>query len=75
MARVLNVNLPGNQLVIALIKEGRPRIIISEEGRPITPFVVGYTEKGQLLIGEKSNKIPVEDISFKKRVRDFQIRS
>jgi molecular chaperone DnaK len=52
MGHIVGIDLGTTNSLIATIIDGQPLLIPNERGKFITPSVVGFTETGELLVGE-----------------------
>ena len=52
MGRIVGIDLGTTNSLIATVVDGEPTLIPNERGSYITPSVVGFTETGELLVGE-----------------------
>jgi len=52
MGQIVGVDLGTTNSLVAAIVDGQPTLIPNERGKFITPSVVGFTETGELLVGE-----------------------
>ncbi len=52
MAQIVGIDLGTTNSLVAAIVEGKPALIPNERGKFLTPSVVGFTETGELLVGE-----------------------
>ncbi|MCB1216597.1 molecular chaperone DnaK [bacterium] len=52
MGQIVGIDLGTTNSLIAAIIDGQPQLIPNERGKFITPSVVGFTETGELLVGE-----------------------
>lgn len=52
MGQIVGIDLGTTNSLVAAIIDGKPTLIPNERGRYITPSVVGFTESGELLVGE-----------------------
>jgi molecular chaperone DnaK len=52
MGQIVGIDLGTTNSLVAAIIDGKPTLIPNERGRYITPSVVGFTETGELLVGE-----------------------
>jgi molecular chaperone DnaK len=48
----VGIDLGTTNSLIAVLQDGSPVVIQSEEGRNLTPSVVAYTSKGEVLVGD-----------------------
>ena len=56
MTNVVGIDLGTSNSVIAVMQGSKPQIISNSEGSTITPSVVAYTKKGNLLIGQSAKR-------------------
>ena len=49
---IVGIDLGTTNSLIAVLKDGEPVVIQSEEGRNLTPSIVAYTGKGEVLVGD-----------------------
>jgi molecular chaperone DnaK len=56
MTKVIGIDLGTSNSAIAVMEGSKPQIISNSEGSPITPSVVAYTKKGELLIGQSAKR-------------------
>ncbi|HDS30295.1 MAG TPA: molecular chaperone DnaK [Firmicutes bacterium] len=49
---IVGIDLGTSTSLVAAIKDGKPTLILNERGKTITPSVVGFSETGELLVGE-----------------------
>lgn len=49
---IVGIDLGTSTSLVASIKDGKPTLILNERGKTITPSVVGFSETGELLVGE-----------------------
>jgi molecular chaperone DnaK len=52
MGQIVGIDLGTTNSLVAAIIDGRAQLIPNERGKYITPSVVGFTETGELLVGE-----------------------
>jgi molecular chaperone DnaK len=52
MSQIVGIDLGTTNSLVAAIVDGQPTLIPNERGKFITPSVVGFTETGELLVGE-----------------------
>jgi molecular chaperone DnaK len=52
MGQIVGIDLGTTNSLVAAIIDGTPTLIPNERGKFITPSVVGFTETGELLVGE-----------------------
>src|ERR1700722_15890752 len=51
MAKVIGIDLGTKNSVVAIMEGSTPKVLINAQGSRITPSVVGFTEKGERLVG------------------------
>jgi len=52
MSRIIGIDLGTTNSVVAVMDGGEPVVITNAEGSRLTPSVVGFTEKGERLVGQ-----------------------
>ena len=52
MSRIIGIDLGTTNSVIAIMEGREPKVIVNEEGALITPSVVAWGEKGEVLVGQ-----------------------
>ena len=52
MARMIGIDLGTTNCCAALLEGGKPMVVPSPEGTRTVPSVVGFTEKGDRLVGQ-----------------------
>src|SRR5438093_13369961 len=52
MSRIIGIDLGTTNSVVAVMEGGEPVVITNAEGSRLTPSVVGFTEKGERLVGQ-----------------------
>ncbi|MBU1024333.1 Hsp70 family protein [bacterium] len=51
---IVGIDLGTSTSLVAAIKDGVPTLVLNERGKTITPSVVGFSETGELLVGESA---------------------
>ena len=51
---IVGIDLGTTTSLVAAIKDGIPTLVLNERGKTITPSVVGFSETGELLVGESA---------------------
>jgi len=49
---IVGIDLGTSTSLVAAMKDGVPTLVLNERGKTITPSVVGFSETGELLVGE-----------------------
>jgi molecular chaperone DnaK len=52
MSQIVGIDLGTTTSLVAAVIDGKPTLIPNERGKFITPSVVGFTDTGELLVGE-----------------------
>src|SRR6059036_3496333 len=52
MGKVIGIDLGTTNSCVAIMSGGDPVVIANSEGNRLTPSVVGFTEKGERLVGQ-----------------------
>ena len=52
MAKIIGIDLGTTNSVVALMEGSAPKVLINSSGSRLTPSVVGFTEKGERLVGQ-----------------------
>jgi molecular chaperone DnaK len=61
MAKVLGIDLGTTYSCMAVIEGGEPTVVPNAEGGRTTPSVVGFSKKGELLVGQAGKKQSVSN--------------
>ncbi|HEY0007752.1 MAG TPA: molecular chaperone DnaK, partial [Tepidisphaeraceae bacterium] len=54
MAKIIGIDLGTTNSVVAVMEGDQPKVLINRSGSRITPSVVGFTEKGEVLVGQSA---------------------
>src|SRR5688572_7300643 len=52
MSKIIGIDLGTTNSVVAIMEGAQPKVLINATGNRITPSVVGFTEKGERLVGQ-----------------------
>ncbi|MCX5633535.1 MAG: molecular chaperone DnaK [Phycisphaerae bacterium] len=52
MAKIIGIDLGTTNSVVAVMEGSRPKVLINSSGGRLTPSVVGFTDKGERLVGQ-----------------------
>ncbi|MHB1605611.1 MAG: molecular chaperone DnaK [Leptospirales bacterium] len=56
MGKVIGIDLGTTNSVVAIMEGGEPVVIPNQEGSRITPSVVAFTDKGEVLVGQVAKR-------------------
>jgi len=54
MSKIIGIDLGTTNSCVAVMEGGSPKVLINSSGNRTTPSVVGFTEKGERLIGQQA---------------------
>jgi molecular chaperone DnaK len=52
MAKIIGIDLGTTNSVVAIMEGDQPKVLINSQGSRVTPSVIGFTEKGEILVGQ-----------------------
>jgi molecular chaperone DnaK len=52
MSKIIGIDLGTTNSVVSIMEAGQPKVLINSSGNRITPSVVGFTDKGERLVGQ-----------------------
>jgi molecular chaperone DnaK len=52
MSKIIGIDLGTTNSVVAIMEGDQPKVLINSSGNRITPSVVGFTDKGERLVGQ-----------------------
>ena len=52
MAKIIGIDLGTTNSVVALMEGGSPKVLTNAQGARLTPSVVAFTDKGEILVGQ-----------------------
>ncbi len=52
MSKIIGIDLGTTNSVVAVMEGDQPKVLVNAQGSRITPSVVGFTDKGERLIGQ-----------------------
>jgi len=56
MPKIIGIDLGTTNSVVAVMESGQPVVIPNQEGDRTTPSVVGFTDKGEILVGKVAKR-------------------
>jgi molecular chaperone DnaK len=51
-SKIIGIDLGTTNSVVAIMEGGQPKVLINSSGNRLTPSVVGFTDKGERLVGQ-----------------------
>src|SRR5262245_25937988 len=54
--KIIGIDLGTTNSVVAVMEGGDPKVIPNQEGNRLTPSVVAFTDKGDVLVGEPARR-------------------
>ncbi len=52
MGKIIGIDLGTTNSVVAIMEGREPKVIVNEEGSRLTPSVVAWDDKGEVLVGQ-----------------------
>src|SRR5687768_3542786 len=52
MAKPIGIDLGTTNSVVAVMEGDQPKVLVNAQGSRVTPSVVGFTDKGEILVGQ-----------------------
>ena len=56
MSKVIGIDLGTTNSAVAVVEDGKPHIVLNEEGNRTTPSVIAFTQSGELLVGASARR-------------------
>ncbi|MFT4614986.1 MAG: molecular chaperone DnaK [Bacteroidia bacterium] len=56
MGKIIGIDLGTTNSCVSVLEGGKPRVIENIEGDRTTPSIVGYTEEGEILVGQSAKR-------------------
>ena len=56
MGKIIGIDLGTTNSCVSVMEGGKPRVIENAEGDRTTPSIVGYTEEGEILVGQSAKR-------------------
>ncbi|MBK9126497.1 MAG: molecular chaperone DnaK [Phycisphaerales bacterium] len=53
-SKIIGIDLGTTNSVVAVMEGGQPKVLINDSGDRLTPSVVGFTDKGERLVGKRA---------------------
>jgi molecular chaperone DnaK len=54
--KVIGIDLGTTNSVVSIVENGEPKVLINAHGSKLTPSIVGFTEKGERMVGELAKR-------------------
>ena len=61
--QVIGIDLGTTNSVVAIMEGGETKVLVNEEGSRLTPSVVAWTDKGEILVGQVARRQAVTNPS------------
>ena len=61
MGKIIGIDLGTTNSVVAIIENGKPKVLTNAEGSYTTPSVVGFGKKGDILVGQIAKRQAVSN--------------
>src|SRR5438477_98514 len=52
MPKIIGIDLGTTNSVVAVMEGDQPKVLVNRQGSRLTPSVVGFTDKGEILVGQ-----------------------
>ena len=56
MGKIIGIDLGTTKSCVAVMEGGKPKVIENSEGGRTTPSIVGYTDEGEILVGQSAKR-------------------
>jgi molecular chaperone DnaK len=56
MGKIIGIDLGTSNSCVAVFEGGEPVVIANSEGKRTTPSVVGFTDNGEIKVGEPAKR-------------------
>ena len=56
MGKIIGIDLGTTNSCVSVLEGGKPRVIENAEGDRTTPSIVGYTDEGEILVGQSAKR-------------------
>ena len=56
MGKIIGIDLGTANSCVSVLEGGKPKVIENAEGDRTTPSIVGYTEEGEILVGQSAKR-------------------
>src|SRR5512143_684269 len=63
MGKIIGIDLGTTNSVVAVMEGKEPKVIVNEEGSRLTPSVVAWDDKGEVLVGQIAKRQAVTNPS------------
>jgi molecular chaperone DnaK len=52
MPKIIGIDLGTTNSVVAVMEGDQPKVLVNRQGSRLTPSVVAFTDKGEILVGQ-----------------------
>src|SRR5688572_9479214 len=59
MSRIVGIDLGTTNSLVAAVDSGIPLVIADSDRRRLTPSVIHYSDSGEIIVGDKANRVRV----------------
>ena len=56
MSKIIGIDLGTSNSCVAVFEGGEPVVIANSEGKRTTPSVIGFTENGEIKVGDPAKR-------------------
>src|SRR3954466_13970993 len=56
MAKPIGIDLGTTNSVVAIMEGDQPKVLVNAQGSRLTPSVVAFTDKGEILVGQPAKQ-------------------
>ena len=56
MAKIIGIDLGTTNSCVAVLENGKPKVIENAEGARTTPSIVGYADDGEVMVGQPAKR-------------------
>ena len=64
MGKIIGVDLGTGFSAVAVFENGAPTVITNSEGKRTTPSIVGFTDNGEIKVGDAAKLIEISGVAW-----------